>query len=846
VSEISPNTAISHYLIISKLGSGGMGEVYLAQDAKLDRKVALKILPSALAANQDRMRRFVQEAKCAAALNHPNIAHIYEIGVAENRDSNQTLERDSIHFIAMEFIDGHTLREEIHQERTPLKKLLKYLHQVTDGLAKAHAAGIIHRDLKPDNIMISRDGHAKILDFGLAKLVEATERRLDPEEVDSQFATFAMRQGHTSPGAIMGTVGYMSPEQVKAKTIDQRSDIFSFGCLLYEAVTGRKPFAGDSAVDTLHKILHDPAPAIADSNPNAPAELQRIIRRCLTKEPEKRYQTIRDTANDLEEVIEELKGVTDIDRSVVPSASIEKRTRETDEKVSGSTAAATTISGNRKSSGDASSLSNTKSHRIVLTAIIAIAVLAIVASAYVYLTRRGNSVAKNSIAVLPFQNAAGDPNMEYLSDGISESLINSLSQLPNLRVLARSTTFRFKGHDTDPLTIGRQLGVDAVLTGKVVQVGDSLSVQADLVNVADGSQLWGERYSRRPSDLVVLQREIAIDVLNKLRVKLSGIDEQKLAKNYTENADANHLYLKGRFHWNRRTRKDIEKSFEYFQQAIVIDPNYVLAYVGIAEAYMTQQLFPTQTHETMSKARENAQKALSLDDNSAEAHTALGRVLAQYDYKFAAAEREYQRAIELNPNYANAHHWYGRLLMILGRWDAAFAEHRRALDLEPLSLIDNTNYANLLINVRRYDEAIAHLQKTLELDENFIATYGNLATAYWLQGNHAESVKSLARTREINGEQEVAALMRESFAKGGWEGYLRYMSEDPQPAQTAYSRATFYAARGEKDKAFAELNRSYENREAALSSLKVSPLLDPLRSDPRFAELVRKVGLPDN
>src|SRR5688500_17950109 len=391
-----------------------MGEVYLAQDAKLDRKVALKILPSAFAASQDRMRRFVQEAKCAAALNHPNIAHIYEIGEAENRGGNQSLEHHSVHFIAMEFIDGRTLREEIHQERSPLSKLLQYLHQVTDGLAKAHEAGIIHRDLKPDSVMISRDGHAKILDFGLAKLVEATERRLDPEEVDSQVATVAKQQ-RTSPGAIMGTVGYMSPEQVKAKTLDQRSDIFSFGCLLYEAVTGRKPFSGDSVVDTLHKIIHDPAPAIADSHPNTPAELQRIIRRCLTKEPEKRYQTIRDTANDLEEVIEELKGVTDSERSVAPSTAVSSGHGTVDGAI-----AQSTHSVSQPVSSAEYVVRGIRNHK--LGAAFVVLLLALIGGGYWYWSTRGaggNQI--DSIAVLPFVNESENPDVEYLSDGMTES-----------------------------------------------------------------------------------------------------------------------------------------------------------------------------------------------------------------------------------------------------------------------------------------------------------------------------------------------------------------------------------------------------------------------------------------
>ena len=503
--------------------------MYLTQDTKLDRKVALKILPSAFAANQDRMRRFVREAKCAAALNHPNIAHIYEIGEAENRASSQTVEDHSVHFIAMEFIDGHTLRQEIHHERTPLSKLLKYLNQVAEGLAKAHAAGIIHRDLKPDNIMISRDGHAKILDFGLAKLVEATERLLDPEEVDSQVATVAMPQ-RTSPGAVMGTVGYMSPEQVKAKTLDQRSDIFSFGCILYEAVTRRKPFAGDSVVDTLHKIIHDPAPAIADSNPNAPAELQRIIRRCLTKEPEKRYQTIRDTANDLEEVIEDLKAVTDIERSVVPSAAV----------ISGhGTADVATAQSAHSVSQPASSaeyvVRGISRHK--LGAALVVLLLALIGSGYWYWSMRGaggNQI--DSIAVLPFVNESGNPDVEYLSDGMTESLINSLSNLPNLSVKEGNSVFRYRGANIDEKRIGQDLSVDALLLGRVLQRGDNLDFAGRCSHgrLASGENNTNERcrYRRSAKDS---ERCFA-----KLRARLPT-EAKHLTRKYTDNSEAYQL-----------------------------------------------------------------------------------------------------------------------------------------------------------------------------------------------------------------------------------------------------------------------------------------------------------------
>ena len=820
-----------------------MGEVYLAQDTKLDRKVALKILPSALAANHDRMRRFVLEAKCAAALNHPNIAHIYEIGEAENRGSSQTAEEDSVHFIAMEFIDGHTLREEIHHEPTPLSKLLKYLNQVTDGLAKAHAAGIIHRDLKPDNIMISRDGHAKILDFGLAKLVEQTDLRFDSEEVDSQVATAAMPQ-RTSPGAIMGTVGYMSPEQVKAKTLDQRSDIFSFGCVLYEAVTGRRPFAGDSVVDTLHKIIHDPAPAIAESNPNAPAELQRIIRRCLTKEPEKRYQTIRDTANDLEEVIAELKGVSDIERSAVPSTAVSSGPGTADVATAWSTHSVS------QPGSTAEYVVRGMSRPKLGAAFVVLLVLALIGSGYWYWSRRGaggNQI--DSIAVLPFVNESGNPEVEYLSDGMTESLINSLSNVPNLSVKARNSVFRYKGANIDEKRIRQELSVDALLLGRVLQRGDNVTLYLSLVDARTGASLWGEQYDRKMQDIAVLQKDIASDVSRKLRARLSNAEAKHLTRNYTDNSDAYQLYLRGRFFWNKRTPDSIRKAIEYFDQAITKDPGFALAYTGLADSYVVpaNRLEP---RVAMPKAKTAARQALAIDDTLAEAHTSLARVLQVYDWNWTDAEKEFKRAIELNPRYAVAHQWYGGYLERTGFVNEAISERKLALELDPLSTITIFELGQNYLSARNYDQAIAQFQRSLELDPDFPAAHQFLPLAYLKKGMLEEA---LAKIREA---PESAALNRT-----GVPGYVYAVSGHTSDAKkeleelkrlrkteyiSAVSLAYVCAGLGERDEALSWLEKGFEERAFQMQTLNVDPRLDNLRDDPRFKELVRKVGLPSH
>ncbi len=560
---LATGTRLGRYEIRSQLGAGGMGEVYLAEDISLRRQVALKVLPTEVAANQDRMRRFKQEATATASLNHPNIAHIYEIG-----------EVNGVNFIAMEYIDGVTLRDKIHRERVELPKLLRVLQHVAEGLAKAHAAGIVHRDLKPDNIMISRDGHAKILDFGLAKLIEPTQTSA-LSDTGSEVATAILAQ-HSKPGIILGTAGYMSPEQAQGKTnqIDHRSDIFSFGCILYEAATGRKAFEGKDALDTLHKIVHAPTPHINDTNPSAPGELQRIVRRCLAKDTDERYQTIKDLAIELKDVRRELQGA-DIDTTVSP-ASVSEAAKP---------AETGTASLSTRASSAEYIVSGIKQHKVA--AVIAVTVLVIGAvglGAYLHASR--SEVAIESIAVLPFENQNRDPNIDYLSDGLTDTIINSLTQLPNLKVIARSSVFRYKGKQTDAIAVANELGVRAVVTGRIIQHGDSLTVGAELIDARENKQLWGEQYERKVSELMAVQRDIAQEITSNLRLKLSGLEQRRMTKHYTENADAYQLYLQGRFYWNKRTGEALKKSIEYFNRATQKDPGYALAYAGLADAYV--------------------------------------------------------------------------------------------------------------------------------------------------------------------------------------------------------------------------------------------------------------------
>lgn len=818
-----------------------MGEVYLARDTALDRKVAIKILRPDVATNQDRMRRFAQEAKAAAALNHPNIAHIYEIG-----------ESDGLNFIAMEFVDGETLRDEMHGENSNLKILLKHLLQVAEGLAKAHAGGIVHRDLKPDNIMITRDGHAKILDFGLAKLIEAAgqmpayEKELDSGEI----ATVIMPAQHSIPGVVMGTVGYMSPEQAQAKSVDQRSDIFSFGCILYEAVTGRKPFVADSIIDTLHKIIHDAAPSITELNPSASPDLQRIIRKCLAKEPERRYQTIRDTANDLQELIEEMKGVSDLERSVASPARSAPSPQTLVGKSTDEAPDSTGSAINQLASSTEYIVSGIKQHKLAVV----IGLMVLIGGAVglgLYLRARNTEAAIESIAVLPFDNQNHDPETEYLSDGLTDSIINSLTQLPNLKVIARSSVFRYKGKQTDPIAVANELGVRAVLTGRIMQRGDSLTIGVELVDARDNKQLWGEQYQRKLSDLLSVQREIAQEITGNLRLKLSGAEQERVTKHYTETPEAYQLYLKGRFYWNKRTGEAIKKAIEYFNQAIDKDPGYALAYVGLSDCYVVPAN-PQPPIEKMPKARAAATRALELDDSLAEAHSALARVLVVYDWDWVGGEREFKRALELNPHFAGAHQWYGGYLEMLGRREESLAERRQALELDPLSLSINFEVGTAYYYARDYDRAIQQFQKTLELDPNFPLVLWALPAAYEQKGMYDRAIVEFKKGVALRGGTEWSFSMSglgHVYALSGKKAEaLAVLAELTQTSRQEYvpadSIALIYAGLGEKEQAFTWLEKAYAEHAFKMAWLKVDPQWDSLRSDPRFADFLRRVGLP--
>ena len=838
-SQLSAGQQLGHYTITSLLGAGGMGEVYLAEDLLLGRRIALKLLPAHFTVDGERVRRFEQEARAASGLNHPNIVTIHEIGRA-----------DSAHFIATEFIDGETLRASLSRSRLSLRAALDVAIQVASALVAAHKAGIVHRDIKPENIMVRRDDRVvKVLDFGLAKLLETHAQ----QRADSAAPTRALVK--TGAGVVMGTVSYMSPEQARGLAVDERTDIWSLGVVLYEMVAGRLPFAGETASDCVAAILKTEPPVLTRHAPDVPAELERIVAKALRKDAEERYQSSKELALDLKSLKQRLEFEAELERTGAPERGNAAQRVATGEPLAEIETAPVAAAQTGGASSDIHTTSSAeyivgeiKRHRRGALVVLTLLVAAIAAIAYFASSRyfAGSGTAGiESVAVLPFVNESGNTDVEYLSDGMTETLISSLSQLPKLNVKARSSVFRYKGKDADAQTIGKELNVQAILNGRVIQRGEQLTLSLELVDARTENVIWSEQYNRRQTDLLALQSEIARDVSQKLKIKLSGADEQRMAKNYTENTEAYQLYLRGNFYVDKRREKDIRKGIEYFEQAIAIDPNYALAYIGLASAYGALPNYSNVSRrEVIPKVKDATLKALLLDNNLAEAHTMFGFVLTT-DGDLAGAEREYKRAIELNPNSAMAHHFYGNLASRMGRHEEALAKSQRSLEIEPLSLIFNRALGDRLFFFRRYDEAIAQLKKTLELDAGFASAHYMLALAYQMKGNYTEAVEEQAIYQELIGEPQKAALIRESYAKRGWQGFLRTITDERLQFNLAWDdRAPYYAALGEKDKAYAQLNKRYENRKVPASALEGDPRFDPLRDDPRFQELRRRVGLP--
>ncbi|MCM3873411.1 MAG: protein kinase [Pyrinomonadaceae bacterium] len=813
---------VGRYRIIRVLGSGGMGRVYLGQDEQLNRQVAVKLLAKYDASEAERMRRFRQEALAASALNHPNILTIYEIGEFENTN-----------FITAEFVDGLTLRARMKEGALPPELALDIAIQIASALSSAHAAGIIHRDIKPENVMVRADGLVKVLDFGIAKFTQ-TE---DTENVDLV---------ETRAGAIIGTAAYMSPEQARGTSIDSRSDIWSLGVVLYEMVARRLPFWGKTPADVIAAVIERNPPPLPTDGSVALESLERIVFKALQKEKENRYQTAAELLTDLKQ----LKQKVEQDRSDSPKSSALPG------EVVRAPLEPKTISAPPVSTGREAGTTRSSAEPIVSRikrpkyAVVILLTLVAAAGFFTYrslLTNKAQQI--ESIAVMPFTNESGNGDLEYLSDGMTDSLINSLSQLPNLAVKARSSVFHYKSQAAEPQRIAAELSVQAILSGRVVQRGDDLTLYLSLIEARTGNQLWGEQYDRKLTDIVALQKEIALDVSNKLRVKLSGAEQQKVAKNYTTNAEAYQLYLKGRYHVIKLTPAEVQKGISYFQQAIEIDPNYPLAYAGLSEAYrslaIAGDLPPT---EFLPKAKEAAQKAIDLDDTLAEAHTALGVAIYWGDWNWSAAEKQYKRALELNPKSAEAYLYNAHLLSNTGRHPEALAEAKRARDLDPQDLRINALEGLFLIHAGKSDEALARLQKTFELDPNYWLAHSFAASAYIEKGMFTEAVAEARRARELfDGSSQPIAFQGYALAKSGKQAEARALLEDlltlsTERYVTSYHIALVYNGLNERDKTLAWLERAYQERNPRMAFLKVEPKWNNLRGDPRFQDLLRRVG----